>query len=85
MFVIERIAHFSRNLNQYTGTIIMIMQYCSKFKLKVLTSLAQGNVVLSEIVGVVKDESLILVSRMPAELILGLNFKILLKSAGDKV
>ena len=85
MFVIERIAHFSRNLNQYTGTIIMIMQYCSKFKLKVLTSLAQGNVVLSEIVGVVKDESLILVSRMPAELILRLNFKILLKSAGDKV
>ena len=40
----------ARNLNQYTGTIIMIMQYCSKFKLKVLTSLAQGNVVLSEIV-----------------------------------
>ena len=84
MFVIERIAHFSRNLNQYTGTIIMIMQYCSKFKLKVLTSLAQGNVVLSEIVGVVKDESLLLVLRMP-ELMLGLNFKIFLKSAGDKV
>ena len=54
MFVIEEIAHFSSNLNQYTGTIIMIMQYCSKFKLKVLTSLAQGNVVLSEIVGVVR-------------------------------
>ena len=54
MFVIERIAHFSRNLNQYTGTIIMIMQYYSKFKLKVLTSLAQGNVVLSETVGVVR-------------------------------
>ena len=52
MFVIEKIAHFSRNLNQYTGTIIMIMQYCSK--LKVLTSLAQGNVVLSEIAGVVR-------------------------------
>ena len=61
--MIKRIAHSSRNLNQYT----------------------QGYVVLSEIVGVVKDESLILVSRMPAELILGLNFKILLKSAGDKV
>ena len=52
MFVIEKIAHFSRNLNQYTGTIIIIMQYYSKFK--VLTSLAQGNVVLSEIVGVVR-------------------------------
>ena len=62
----------------------MIMQYYSKSKLKVLTSLAQGNVVLSEIVGVVKDESLLLVLRMP-ELMFGLNFKILLKSAGDKV
>ena len=60
--MIERIAHSSRNLNQYT----------------------QGYVVLSEIVGVVKDESLLLVLRMP-ELMFGLNFKILLKSAGDKV
>ena len=64
----------------FSGTIIMIMQYYSKSKLKV----AQGNVVLSEIVGVVKDERLLLVLRMP-ELMLGLNFKILLKSAGDKV
>ena len=67
----------------FSGTIIMIMQYYSKSKLKVLTSLAQGNVVLSEIVGVVKDESLLLVLRMP-ELMFGLNFKILLTSAGDK-